>query len=70
MKMNVERASLPGVLEQLPALKKPTISPLSDDAWVAIEIIIEDKQARELIPRLKRAGAEGIVEYPLNKVVY
>ena len=70
LKMNVERANLSYVLEQLPALKKPTISPLTDDGWAAIEIIIEEKQARDLIPRLKRAGAEGIVEYPLNKVVY
>lgn len=70
LKMNVERLHLSAVLEQLPALKKPTISSLSDDGWAAVEIIIEDKQARDLIPRLKRAGAEGIVEYPLNKVVY
>jgi ATP phosphoribosyltransferase len=70
LKMNVPRALLADVLRQLPALKNPTISPLAGDDWVAVEIIIEEKQARDLIPRLKRAGAEGIVEYPLNKVVY
>lgn len=70
LKMNVERAQLPDVLAQLPALRKPTVSPLSDEGWVALEIIIEHRQARDLIPRLKRAGAEGIVEYPLSKVVY
>jgi ATP phosphoribosyltransferase len=70
LKMNVERRQLSEVLAQLPALRKPTVSPLSDEGWVALEIIIENKQARDLIPRLKRAGAEGIVEYPLSKVVY
>jgi ATP phosphoribosyltransferase len=70
LKMNVPRPLLEDVIRQLPALKNPTISPLAGDDWVAVEIIIEEKQARDLIPRLKRAGAEGIVEYPLNKVVY
>ncbi|GAB4469390.1 MAG: ATP phosphoribosyltransferase [Armatimonadaceae bacterium] len=70
LKMNVLRDSLPEAVAQLPALRKPTISPLSDEGWVAIEIIVEEKQARDLIPRLRRAGAEGIVEYPLNKVIY
>jgi ATP phosphoribosyltransferase len=68
--MNVACADLQNVLAQLPALRRPTISALSDDGWAAVEIIIDEKQARELIPKLKRAGAEGIVEYPLNKVVY
>lgn len=54
----------------LPALKKPTLSPLSDDEWLAAEIILEEKVARDLIPKLHRAGAEGLVEYPLNKVIY
>lgn len=70
LKMNVERTLLTEVVAQLPALKRPTVSSLSDEGWVALEIIIEEHQARDLIPRLKRAGAEGIVEYPLNKVVY
>lgn len=70
LKMNVQKANLPGLLELLPALKKPTLSPLSDEAWVALEIIIPEKTVRDLLPALKRAGAEGLVEYPLNKVVY
>ena len=70
LKMNVPRASLDEVVAHLPALKRPTVSPLYENAWVALEIIIEEKEARDLIPRLKRSGAEGIVEYPLNKVVY
>lgn len=70
LKMNVERVNLPTVLSVLPALKNPTISPLSDEGWVAVETILEEKQVRELVPQLKRAGAHGIVEYPLNKVIY
>lgn len=70
LKMNVAKDHVADVLACLPALKKPTLSPLSDDGWVAIEIIIEQKVGRDLIPNLKRAGAEGIVEYPLNKVIY
>ena len=53
----------------MPALRKPTISPLTDDSWVALETVIEKNVSRELIPALKRMGAEGIVEYPLNKLV-
>lgn len=70
LKMNVARANLDAVLAILPSLKQPTVSPLADPEWVAMEIIIEERQVRDLVPRLKRAGAEGIVEYPLNKVVY
>ncbi|MBI2842545.1 MAG: ATP phosphoribosyltransferase [Armatimonadetes bacterium] len=70
LKMNVERASLNTVLGILPALKNPTMSPLSDEGWVALEIIVEGKTVRDLIPSLRRAGATGIVEYPLNKVIY
>ena len=70
LKMNVARADLDAVTAQLPALRRPTVSALSEDGWAAVEIIIDEKQARELIPKLKRAGAEGLVEYPLNKVVY
>jgi ATP phosphoribosyltransferase len=54
----------------LPALKNPTLSPLADDDWVAAEVILSEKEVRDLIPALKRAGATGLVEYPLNKVIY
>lgn len=67
--LNVERTSLPDVLSLLPALQQPTVSPLSDDRWVAINTIIEERMVRELIPALKAAGGRGIVEYPLNKIV-
>jgi ATP phosphoribosyltransferase len=67
--LNVRRADLAGVLGLLPALQRPTISPLSDDQWVAVNTIIEEKTVRDLIPRLKSARAQGIVEYPLNKIV-
>lgn len=70
LKMNVERADLEKILGILPALKNPTLSPLSDERWVALEIIVEEKTVRDLIPSLRRAGATGIVEYPLNKVIY
>ena len=53
----------------MPALRRPTVSSLADDSWVALETVIEKKVSRELIPALKRMGAEGIVEYPLNKIV-
>jgi ATP phosphoribosyltransferase len=68
--MNVRRNDLDKVLAALPALRNPTIGQLSDPTWVAINTIIEEKTVRQLIPKLKAAGAEGIVEYPLNKVVY
>jgi len=67
--LNVRRADLGKVLSLLPALQRPTISPLSDDDWVAINTIIEERTVRDLIPRLKAARAQGIVEYPLNKIV-
>jgi ATP phosphoribosyltransferase len=67
--LNVTRADLPGVLNLLPALQRPTVSPLSEDDWVAVNTIIEERTVRELIPRLKAARAQGIVEYPLNKIV-
>jgi ATP phosphoribosyltransferase len=70
LKMNVPRISLEQVIEILPALHRPTISPLSDDDWVALETIIPEKTVRDIIPELKRAGATGLVEYPLNKVIY
>jgi ATP phosphoribosyltransferase len=67
--LNVRRADLDGVLALLPALQRPTISALSDAEWVAVNTIIEERTVRDLIPRLKGARAQGIVEYPLNKIV-
>jgi ATP phosphoribosyltransferase len=69
LKMNVPENRLAEVISFLPAEKSPTVSRLADSAWVAVEVILEDKQERELIPRLKRAGATGIITYPLNKVI-
>jgi ATP phosphoribosyltransferase len=68
--LNVRRDDLPGVLSALPALRNPTIAQLSDPDWVAINTIVEERTVRQLIPKLKSARAEGIVEYPLNKIVY
>jgi ATP phosphoribosyltransferase len=67
--LNVLRSDLEKVLAVLPALKRPTISALSDSDWVAVNTVIEEKTVREIIPRLKAANAQGIVEYPLNKIV-
>lgn len=67
--LNVERDALPAVLATLPALKRPTVSPLSDGDWFAVNTILEESLVRTIIPRLKAAGAQGIVEYPLNKIV-
>jgi ATP phosphoribosyltransferase len=67
--LNVRRVDLDQVLALLPALQRPTISPLSDNEWVALNTIIEERTVRDLIPRLKAAGGHGIVEYPLNKIV-
>ena len=67
--LNTRREDLAAVLALLPALQRPTISPLSDDDWVAINTIIEERTVRDLIPKLKAARAQGIVEYPLNKIV-
>jgi ATP phosphoribosyltransferase len=67
--MNIEAGKVEALLRDLPALRRPTISQLSDERWVAINTIIDEHVVRELIPRLKQAGAEGIVEYPLNKIV-
>jgi ATP phosphoribosyltransferase len=67
--LNVRRVDLDAVLALLPALQRPTISALSDAEWVAVNTIIEERTVRDLIPRLKGAHAQGIVEYPLNKIV-
>ncbi len=70
MKLNIKKADLDKVLKILPAEKSPTVSPLADTDYVAVEIIIEDEVERRLIPELKRAGASAIVTYPLNKVIH
>ncbi|MEI6785939.1 MAG: ATP phosphoribosyltransferase [Verrucomicrobiota bacterium] len=70
LKMNIAQKDLANLLSTLPALRNPTISNLSLAGWVAVETIIDEHIVRELIPALKAAGAEGIIEYPLNKVVY
>jgi len=67
--LNVKRTDLPAILSLLPALQRPTISPLSDEEWVAVNTVIEERTVRELMPKLKAGGAQGIVEYPLNKIV-
>jgi ATP phosphoribosyltransferase len=67
--LNVRQTDLLSVLALLPALQRPTVSSLSDPEWVAVNTILEEKTARDLIPRLKAAGGQGIVEYPLNKIV-
>ena len=69
LKLNLERSKLDDILKEVPALRKPTVSSLSDESWIALETVIEKKVSRELIPALKRMGAEGIVEFPLNKIV-
>src|SRR5688500_4907098 len=69
LKMNVPEGRLAEIVKFLPAEKSPTVSRLADSGWVAVEVILEDRQERELIPALKRAGATGIITYPLNKVI-
>lgn len=69
LKMNVNQINLEKVLKVLPALKTPTISHLTEKNWFALEVILEEKTVRDIIPELKRAGAQGIVEYPLNKII-
>lgn len=70
LKMNLPAASLQSLLQALPALRNPTVAHLANPDWVAVETIIDEQVVREIIPRLKSLGAEGIIEYPLNKVVY
>jgi len=69
LKLNVERKSLEKITAILPAITSPTVSQLSDPAWVALEVIIDECEVKRLIPALRRAGARGIIEYPLNKVI-
>jgi len=70
VKMNLPREKLDEVTALIPALRNPTISSLTQEGWVAIEVIVDEKVIRDIIPKLKAAGAEGIIEYPLNKVIY
>ena len=70
LKLNIEKSKLEAVLADLPALRNPTINRLTDESWVAIDTILDEKVVREIIPELKGRGAEGIIEYPLNKVVF
>jgi ATP phosphoribosyltransferase len=70
LKMNFPKKNLKNLLEALPSLRNPTVSPLAQEDWIAVETVIEESVVREIIPQLKELGAEGIIEYPLNKVVY
>ena len=70
LKMNIAEDQLKNLLEALPALRNPTVAQLAHPGWVAVETVIDEKIVREIIPQLKSLGAEGIIEYPLNKVVY
>ena len=70
LKMNLPKDKLSALVESLPSLRRPTVSPLTEDGWVAVETVIDESVAREIIPQLKEMGAEGIIEYPLNKLVY
>ncbi len=70
LKMNVPCKAIKGVVSLVPGLKKPTISTLSDPNWIAMEVVVPKEDVRKLIPRLKEKGASGIIEYPLNKVIY
>jgi ATP phosphoribosyltransferase len=69
LKMNAPKSSLEKILQMLPSMRNPTVSPLADCDWIAIEIIAEERRVRDLIPQLLSAGATGIIEYPLNKVI-
>lgn len=70
LKLNIPEKNLAKLLQSLPALRNPTVSNLAMEGWVAVETVIDEHVVREIIPRLKSAGAEGIIEYPLNKIVY
>jgi len=70
LKMNIEEKNLQNLLQALPSLRNPTVSHLANGGWVAVETVIDEKIVREIIPQLKALGAEGIIEYPLNKLVY
>ena len=69
LKMNLKEKDLPKIMAILPSLKRPTVSPLTLPGWMALEVVVEEKIVKRMIPDLKRAGAEGIIEYPLNKLI-
>jgi ATP phosphoribosyltransferase len=69
LKMNLKESDLPKIMEILPSLKRPTVSPLTLSGWMALEVVVEEKIVKRMIPELKRAGAEGIIEYTLNKLI-
>ena len=70
LKMNIEKKNLKQIEQILPSLKNPTISQLSDLNWVAVEVVLKESEVKKIIPKLKKSGAQGIIEYPLNKVIY
>lgn len=70
VKMNVQRDKLDELIALVPALRNPTVSSLTQEGWVAIEVVVDERVIRDIIPKLKAAGAEGIIEYPLNKLIY
>jgi ATP phosphoribosyltransferase len=70
LKMNAPKSAVKAIIAAVPSLRDPTVSPLNNPDWVALETIIDESVVREILPRLKALGAEGIVEYPLNKVIY
>ncbi len=70
LKMNARKKDVDKILKVLPSMKNPTISPLSDEKWVDIDTVIDEEDVKKLIPELRKAGAEGFIEYPLNKVIY
>jgi ATP phosphoribosyltransferase len=69
LKMNVPIEKVDAVIDMLPALNQPTLSALSDEGWLAVETVIDEKEVRDLLPQLKKVGAEGIIEYSLNKII-
>ncbi|MDP7115990.1 MAG: ATP phosphoribosyltransferase, partial [Candidatus Woesearchaeota archaeon] len=69
MMLNIKEEKLEGILKVLPALQKPTVSNLSEKGWLAINTILDENIVKSIIPKLKDAGATGIVEYPLNKII-
>ena len=70
LKLNIPKNKLPQALKILPSLNAPTISEQTDSQWVSLEVIVDEKIVRDILPQLKRSGATGIVEYPLNKVIF
>jgi ATP phosphoribosyltransferase len=69
LKMNLKEKALPKIMTILPSLKRPTVSPLTLSGWIALEVVVEESIVKKMIPELKRAGAQGIIEYPLNKLI-